>query len=367
MEEQIVTSNDKKPLIEEKIEFERNNEFFEKIKEKKIFPFFEVLKNYLDLDKNGEIIQDKKKPFKSQFKFENELKFYTLVKIKKEESDDILYSSAFLFIFTDKIILMNEQLKIEIEKKQKIEKEKNKNPETIKKPEKNIETLKKEKEEIKRTNFLIIEYSHFFNFNLIYKQDDVLGINFEYYDNDFIKRKKLTLLFDYEKDTYISHHFIKKYKILEWQRIFETTILNDFPKLIYNSHFVVIKINRWEARQERTLIITNALLMNLKHDFKKEGLNFKIKNVQWADSIAAISKLELFKNKENIIVVYIEKVKNNAQIIDYMGSNNLMKYKSNREFEFYNSFERNAFLGLLRKNYFDLTNVCLKIELKEKK
>ena len=116
MEEQIVTSNDKKPLIEEKIEFERNNEFFEKIKEKKIFPFFEVLKNYLDLDKNGEIIQDKKKPFKSQFKIENELKFYTLVKIKKEETDDINFSSAFLFIFCDKIILMDEQLKIKIEK-----------------------------------------------------------------------------------------------------------------------------------------------------------------------------------------------------------------------------------------------------------
>ena len=40
MEEQIVTSNDKKPIIDEKIEYERNNEFFKKIKEKKKFPFF---------------------------------------------------------------------------------------------------------------------------------------------------------------------------------------------------------------------------------------------------------------------------------------------------------------------------------------
>jgi len=107
--------------------------------------------------------------------------------------------------------------------------------------------------------------------------------------------------------------------------------------------------------------------MNIKYDFRKEGLNFKIKNVKWADSIVAFSNLEMYKNKENLVVIYIEKVKNNAQIIDYMGSNNLMKYKSNREFEFYNSFERNAFLGLLRKNYFDLTNVFLTIELKEKK
>ena len=368
MEEQIVTSNDKKPIIDEKIEYERNNEFFKKIKEKKNFPFFEVLKSYLDLEKNDK--NNSKSPFKYQFKFENELKFYTLVKIKKEETDDINFSSAFLFIFCDKIILMDEQLKIKIEKKEKMEKEKKSNEEIMKKIEKNIETLKKEKEEIKKANFLIIEYSNFFNFYLIYQNNDydnVLGINFEYYDNDFIKRKKLCLLFDYEKDTYLSHHFIKKYYILEWQRLFESTILNDYPKLIYNSHFILNKINRWDTKQERTLLITNALLMNIKHDFRKEGLNFKIKNVKWADSIAAISKLEMYKNKENFVVIYIEKVKNNAQIIDYMGSNNLMKYKSNREFEFYNSFERNTFLGLLRKNYFDLTNVCLKIELKEKK
>ena len=96
---------------------ERNNEFFEKIKD---FPFFEILKSYLDLEKN--VKQDSNKPFKNQFKFENELKFYTLVKIKKEESDDINYSSAFLFMFCDKIILMNEQLKIKIEKKEKKEK-----------------------------------------------------------------------------------------------------------------------------------------------------------------------------------------------------------------------------------------------------
>ena len=363
MEEQIVTTNDKKPIIDEKIEFERNNEFFEKIKEKKYFPLFEVLKNYLDLDKNGEIIQGKKI---NQFKFEDELKFYTLVKINKQESDDILYSSAFLFIFCDKIILMNEQLKIEIEKSEKLKKEKNKN-EAAKKLEKSIEILKKEKEEIKRTNFLIIEYSHFFSFYLIYSADDALGINFENYDNDFIKRKKLSLLFNYEKDTYISHHFIKKYKILEWQRLFETTILNDYTTLIYNSHFVVMKINKRDAKQERTLLITNALFFNLKHDFRKEGLNFITKNIQWADSIAAISKLELYKSKDNVIILYIEKVKNNAQIIDYLRSNNLMKYKKNREFEFHNSNERNACLALLRKNYFDLTKVCLKIELKEKK
>ena len=107
--------------------------------------------------------------------------------------------------------------------------------------------------------------------------------------------------------------------------------------------------------------------MNLKHDFKKEGLNFKIKNVQWADSIAAISKLELFKSSENVIVVYIERVKNNSQIIQYMGSNNFMKFKPSREFQFYNTTERNSFLALLRKNFYALTKTYLKIELKDKK
>ena len=368
MEEQIVTTNDKKPIIDEKIEYERNNEFFKKIKEKKNFPFFEVLKSYLDLEKNDK--NNSNTPFKYQFKFENELKFYTLVKIKKEETDDINFSSAFLFIFCDKIILMDEQLKIKIEKKEKMEKEKKSNEEIMKKIEKNIETLKKEKEEIKKANFLIIEYSNFFNFYLIYQNNDydnVLGINFEYYDNDFIKRKKLCLLFDYEKDTYLSHHFIKKYYILEWQRLFETTILNDYTTLIYNSHFVVMKINKRDAKQERILLITNALFFNLKHDFRKEGLNFITKNIQWADSIAAISKLELYKSKDNVIILYIEKIKNTAQIIDYIKSNNFIKYKKSREFEFHNSNERNACLALLRKNYFDLTKVCLKIELNEKK
>ena len=121
-----------------------------------------------------------------------------------------------------------------------MKKEKKSNKEIMKQL-KNYRNIEKRKRRNKKINFLIIEYS---NFYLIYQNNDygnVLGIKYKYYDNDFIKRKKLYLLFDYEKDTYISHHFIKKYYILEWQRLFETTILNDYPKLIYYSHFILNK------------------------------------------------------------------------------------------------------------------------------
>ena len=356
--EEKPNSDDKLNILNEKIEFLRNNEFFEQIKEKNYFPFFDVLKKYLDLGTKEETNNDKMKDLQAQFKFENEIKYYIKVNIK--ETEEHKFKSAFLFIFSEKIILMNEEIKLEIEK----EKEKNNG---IIEQEKDNETKRKENEERRKNDFIIIEYSHFFNYYLIYNIDDVLGINFEYYDNDFIKKKELSILSDYEKDTYLAHHFIKKYAILEWQRLFETTILLDFPNLIYNNHFVLIKVNKWSSKQERTLVITNSLLLNLKHDFKKEKLNFKIKNVQWADSIAAISKLELFKSSENVIVVYIERVKNNSQIIQYMGSNNFMKFKPSREFQFYNTTERNSFLALLRKNFYALTKTYLKIELKDKK
>ena len=50
-----------------------------------------------------------------------------------------------------------------------------------------------------------------------------------------------------------------------------------------------------------------------------------------------------------------------------MGSNNFMKFKPSREFQFYNPTERNSFLALLRKNFYALTKTYLKIELKDKK
>ena len=178
--EEKPNSDDKLNILNEKIEFLRNNEFFEQIKEKNYFPFFDVLKKYLDLGTKEETNNDKMKDLQAQFKFENEIKYYIKVNIK--ETEEHKFKSAFLFIFSEKIILMNEEIKLEIEK----EKEKNNG---IIEQEKDNEIKRKENEERRKNDFIIIEYSHFFNYYLIYKNDDVLGINFEYYDNDFIKKK----------------------------------------------------------------------------------------------------------------------------------------------------------------------------------
>ena len=77
-----------------------------------------------------------------------------------------------------------------------------------------------------------------------------------------LRCKILLFKFNYIKDSYSSHHFIKKYYILFWQKYFEEFILMKNFNQFYTSHFSVKKINRWGLSQDRILLITNQV--NLK-------------------------------------------------------------------------------------------------------
>ena len=250
----------------------------------------------------------------------------------EDESEEFL--TGYLFIFQNKIILTNNQ----------------------------IENLKKS---LKRNPVLYsIKFSQFCIFRLIIHDTSQNELYLQFYDQSFSFKKDLMLKFLITRDSFCVHHFIKKYFILQWQIIFEYTIILNYKKLIYNRHFILLKYNKYGKCQERILLVTNGLLLNIKHDFKKYGLQFSIKNIQWAIGIKAIKKIELMieTNKENKLKIYVDKIVNNAEVIEFLGETKFLKFKEERNFEFYSYDERNDFVGLMRRNYYLLTNKFIKLD-----
>ena len=250
----------------------------------------------------------------------------------EDESEEFL--TGYLFIFQNKIILTNNQ----------------------------IENLKKS---LKRNPVLYsIKFSQFCIFRLIIHDTTQNELYLQFYDQSFSFKKDLMLKFLITRDSFCVHHFIKKYFILQWQIIFEYTIILNYKKLIYNRHFILLKYNKYGKCQERILLVTNGLLLNIKHDFKKYGLQFSIKNIQWAIGIKAIKKIELMieTNNENKLKIYVDKIVNNAEVLEFLGETKFLKFKEERNFEFYSYDERNDFVGLMRRNYYLLTNKFIKLD-----
>ena len=250
----------------------------------------------------------------------------------EDESEEKL--TGYLFIFQDKIILTNNQ----------------------------IDNLKKS---LKKNPVLYsIKFSQFTIFRLIINDTSINELYLQFYDKTFSFKKDLMLKFLKTRDSFCVHHFIKKYFILQWQIIFESTIILNYKKLIYNRHYILLKYNKYGKCQERTLLVTNGLLLNIKHDLKKSGLQFSIKNVQWAIGIKAIKKIVLMieSKSENKLKIDLDKIINNAEVIDFLGETKYLKFKQERNFEFYSVDERNDFVGLMRRNYYMLTNKFIKID-----
>lgn len=267
-----------------------------------------------------------------------EFKHHTKIKIIKKGSEEDEPEYAYLFVFNDRIIQTKDS----------------------------IDDTKESLHNNPIQN--VIEFSHIRIYKLIVHDTKNNEMFLHYYSDDFSKKIDLSFQFTFHKDSYCIHHFIKKYFILTWQMIFESTILKDFKKLIYNRHFILIKRNRWGKQQERILLITNGLIFNLKHYIQKEGIKINPKSIQWTDSIKACEKIGVLEGKEKELRLYMNQVKNNAGIIECMENTKFMKYKSVRDFEFFSIDERNEFIAIMRRNYLILTNNYLIIEsIKESK
>ena len=224
---------------------------------------------------------------------------------------------------------------------------------------------------------LKIFYLQFISINLISKETEN-ELNIEFHSLNFQNNNEIHMKFLSISDGYFINHFIKKNYIIEFQKVFESTILLNYKKLIYNRHFELIKYNRKNDPQKRIILITNGLIFNIKHDFLIEKninennkinneyfikkLNLNKKQIQWAVAIQAIEKILIAEKEKNEIKIYSNKIKNNAGIIEFMNDTKYKKFKEMRDFEFYNKNTRNEFLFLIRKNYFDLTKKYLIIE-----
>ena len=275
------------------------------------------------LDVSNEIFEDDIKSFKKNNKLKTEY---------DDDSDEQL--TGYLFIFQDKIILTTTQ----------------------------IENLKRS---LKKNPVLYsIKFSQFCIFRLIIHDTIQNELYLQFYDKTFSFKKDLMLKFFITRDSFCVHHFIKKYFILQWQIIFESTIILNYKKLIYNRHYILLKYNKYGKCQERILLVTNGLLLNIKHDFKKNGLQFYIKNVQWAIGVKAIRKIVLMidAKSENKLKIYLDKIINNAEVIEFLGDTKFLKFKEERNFEFYSVDERNDFVGLMRRNFYILTNKFINID-----
>lgn len=225
---------------------------------------------------------------------------------------------------------------------------------------------------------LKIFYLQFISINLISKETTENELNIEFHSLNFQNNNEIHMKFLSISDGYFINHFIKKNYIIEFQKIFESTILLNYKKLIYNRHFELIKYNRKNDPQKRIILITNGLIFNIKYDFLIEKninennkinneyfikkLNLNKKQIQWAVAIQAIEKIVIAEKEKNEIKIYSNKIKNNAGIIEFMNDTKYKKFKEMRDFEFYNKNTRNEFLFLIRKNYYDLTKKYLIIE-----
>ena len=225
---------------------------------------------------------------------------------------------------------------------------------------------------------LKIFYLQFISINLISKETTENELNIEFHSLNFQNNNEIHMKFLSISDGYFINHFIKKNYIIEFQKIFESTILLNYKKLIYNRHFELIKYNRKNDPQKRIILITNGLIFNIKYDFLIEKninennkinneyfikkLNLNKKQIQWVTAIQAIEKILIAEKEKNEIKIYSNKIKNNAGIIEFMNDTKYKKFKEMRDFEFYNKNTRNEFLFLIRKNYYDLTKKYLIIE-----
>ena len=338
------------------IEIIRRQEYLLQMKTEVKFPIYQILQKFNYIQENEEYklcskirIDSSKKNFINYIKNSNLIKNANLdisneifeedLKNKNnqilsdfDDSDEII--TGYLFIFQTKIILTNNQ----------------------------IENLKKS---LKKNPVLYsIEFSQFCIFRLIIHDTSPNELYLQFYDKTFSFKKDLMLKFLLTRDSFCVHHFIKKYFILQWQIIFESTIILNYKKLIYNRHYILLKYNKYGKCQERTLLVTNGLLLNIKHDFKKNGLHFSLKNIQWAIGIKAIKKIVIMieSKNENKLKIYLDKIINNAEVIEFLGETKFLKFKQERNFEFYSVDERNDFVGLMRRNYFLLTNKFIKID-----
>jgi hypothetical protein len=68
--------------------------------------------------------------------------------------------------------------------------------------------------------------------------------------------KTRTVSFEEERDLFIIHHLILKYKKINWQLFFETRINSN---LVYQNHFFLQKINKKGKQQSRIILITNKV------------------------------------------------------------------------------------------------------------
>lgn len=217
--------------------------------------------------------------------------------------------------------------------------------------------------------YLSVDYNRISIYKLVVKADENNKLFLNYFDENYSKKYNKTITFISHRDSLCMHHLIRKFYIFNWQKIFETTILLTFTKLVYNRHFVVIKYNRFGSKQERTLLLTNALIFNIEHSFHKKNLDFKKKECKWSDSIKAIKKIVLFKTKECELILYMIKAINSAEVMSNLPTNvgpDLLKFKERREFEFYSVDEKNDFIAIIRMNYYKLTKKYVDIEMVDK-
>ena len=339
------------------IEFIRRQEYLLQIKTEVKFPIHQVLQKFkyiqndeeyklctkirIDSSKNCLIksIQSQSLLNNKNLDISNEIFEDDLNTIKNNIANNIYdeneeCQTGYVFIFQDKIILTTNQ----------------------------IENLKKS---LKKNPVLFsIKFSQFCIYRLIINDISQNELYLQFYNDIFTEKKDLMLKFLVTRDSFCVHHYIKKYFILQWQIIFESTVILDYKKLIYNRHYILLKYNRYGKCQERTLLVTNGLLINIKHDFKKHGLNFSIKNIKWAIGIKAIKKMIIMieSKKENKLKLYLDKIISNAEVIEYLGNTKFLKFKEERNFEFYSVDERNDFVGIMRRNYYLLTQKFINID-----
>ncbi len=299
----------------------------------KIINFNDLLLKYKAIEEHEEFI----------FHMKIKLSYYN---DNNNNNKDINFNiEYYLFIFTDKIIITKTNFNENIE---------NFNPILLK-----------------------IFYLQFISIYLIPKETEN-ELKIEFHNLNFQNNNEIHMKFLSISDGYFINHFIKKNSIIEFQKIFENSILLKYKKLIYNKHFELIKYNRKNEPQKRIILITNGLIFNIKHDFLIEKninnenkinneyfikkLNLNKKQIQWVLAIQAIEKIVILEKEKNEIKIYSNKIKNNAGIIEFMNETKYKKFKEMRDFEFYNKNTRNEFLFLIRKNYYDLTKKYLIIE-----
>jgi len=339
------------------IEFIRRQEYLLQMKTEVKFPIHQVLKKFNYIQDNEEYklctkikIDSSKNCLKKSMQNQSLLNNNNLDVSNEIFEDDLnslrnnmnnnIYDeneeiqTGYVFILQDKIILTTNQ----------------------------IENLKKS---LKKNPVLFsIKFSQFCIYRLIINDVSQNELYLQFYNDTFTEKKDLMLKFLVTRDSFCVHHYIKKYFILQWQIIFESTVILDYKKLIYNRHYILLKYNRYGKCQERTLLVTNGLLINIKHDFKKHGLNFSIKNIKWAIGIKAIKKIIIMieSKNENKLKIYLDKNINNAEVIEYLGNTKFLKFKEERNFEFYSVDERNDFVGIMRRNYYLLTQKFINID-----